>query len=172
MPLLTREMGISAQSLYSTFISKAALYREALEHYRQKVNFAARAYAEEDDIWTAFRRVLSEAAEQFTQVGRPSGCMLSIGMLQFADEHLSLAESVQEMRAGALRATETRIRKGQRAGQLIPGTDAKALARLLYATVLGMAVQARDGATRKELRQVAGIAFAGLEYLRPTATPQ
>ncbi len=166
---LTREMGISAQSLYATFSSKAELYKEAMTLYRSTVDYAARALQGETDIWVAFRRVLLESAERFTKPGSPTGCMLSAEMLHVSDEHGQLAEFVRSMRGDALSTITERLHRAVQDRQLHQNVDVEGLARSLYATVLGMAVQARDGASEQQLRSIAEVSF---EALRSAFAPQ
>ena len=65
--------------------------------------------------------------------------------------------------------TEARIRakikRGVKDGELPPGTDAAALAKFYMTVMQGMTIQARDGATQKELLAVARRpCFSGLNW--------
>lgn len=161
-------MGITAQSLYSAFGSKAALYEEALDWYQSDVGaFTGRALAEEPTAIAAFVRVLTESAREFTRTDRPRGCMISTASLTCADEHRPLANKVAAQRQATLAAFEDRMRRGVAEHDLDPQTDTAALARYVGAIIQGMSVQAQDGASETDLLQVSQIAQA--ELLRHVA---
>ena len=52
-----------------------------------------------------------------------------------------------------------RIRRGIKEGDVPPGTKVDALATYYSAVTQGMAVQARDGATRKQLQDIVELAM-------------
>ncbi|MFC4173815.1 TetR/AcrR family transcriptional regulator [Microvirga sp. GCM10011540] len=158
---LTEAMGITAQSLYAAFGSKADLYKEALAHYRHTIGaFTAHALTQERNAADAFVRLLKEAASEFCKAGRPQGCMISTATLACASENQPVADHVAGLRAGALAAFQDRIERGVAEGHFRPDTDAAALARYLGAIIQGMSVQARDGASEEELASLAAIASA------------
>lgn len=153
---LTGAMGITPQSLYAAFSSKAELYAEALGWYRAHAGAATtRALAEEPHAVVALARVLREAARDFARTDRPQGCMVSTAVLACATENEPVAQHVSALRNGTLALLRARIEQGVRDGQIRPETDAGALARFIGATIQGMSVQARDGASEAELRSLA-----------------
>jgi hypothetical protein len=102
-------------------------------------------------------RLLTESADQMAHSGDPRGCMLitSATNCSAASVQAALAGRRDEQKA----ALKARIDRGLREGELPPGTDTGALADF-YTTVLqGMAIQARDGATRKSLLAAAEAAM-------------
>jgi hypothetical protein len=64
----------------------------------------------------------------------------------------------RDLRNAGTGALEGKIGAAVRAGELPPGTSARALARFYAATLQGMSAQARDGATRSDLERIAGPA--------------
>lgn len=157
---LTAEMGITPQSLYAAFSSKADLYREALEWYQAHIGASTTAALQECDIVAALTRVLRESARAFTVPDRPHGCMVSTAVLTCATENEPVARHVSGLRNGTLKALGTRIGRGIAEGQLNPATDAESLARFVGAMIQGMSVQAQDGATGAELSALADHAIA------------
>src|SRR5579859_6849696 len=72
---LTAAMGITPQSLYAAFHSKADLYHEALAQYLAGAGaFSARALEEEPTTHAAFVRLLKEAAHAYARTDQPHGC--------------------------------------------------------------------------------------------------
>ncbi len=166
IPTLTAAMGITPQSLYAAFQSKAALYREALAHYAGGVGaYAARALSEEADIFVALERMLRESAEAFTAKRSPRGCMISLEMLSCSPEGEAVAVHAKALRRTAVTRLRVRLAKAKREKQLPGSADPGALARLVYAAVQGMASQARDGASRQELLAMGKLALQSFRGL-------
>lgn len=158
---LTLAMGITPQSLYAAFTSKAALYAEALAWYGDHEGGATtRALTEESHAVVALARVLREAARDFTRTDHPRGCMISTAVLACAVENEEVARQVSGLRNATLTQLRSRIEQGVRDGQIRPETDAAALARFVGATIQGMSVQARDGASESDLRGLAEHAIS------------
>jgi AcrR family transcriptional regulator len=156
---LTKAMGISAQSLYAAFTSKAKLYREALIYYQDHVGvFTNRALEEEPDVLKAFEQVLTESAHQFSVPHRPHGCMISTEIVRCASENEPVSRDVSKMREAIISDFRKRFEKGIRDGALRPETDAQGLARYVGAMIQGMSIQARDGARKSDLLRIARLA--------------
>ena len=172
IPNLTEAMGITPQSLYAAFQSKAELYREALEHYSGGVGaYAARALTEEGDVFAALERVLRESAKLFTAKKMPRGCMISLEMLSCSPEGEAVAVHAKALRRAAVARLQARLEKATREEQLPGGVDPGTLARLVYAAVQGMASQARDGASRQELLGMGEMALQSFRGLGPLPDP-
>ena len=119
IPNLTRAMGITPQSLYAAYGSKADLYREALEHYAQGAGaYAALALTEETDVFTAIGRVLRESAKVFTEKDSPRGCMISLEMLSCSPEGEAVAIRARELRRAAITRTQVRLERARREKQI------------------------------------------------------
>lgn len=164
---LTAAMGITPQSLYAAFTSKADLYREALAWYQANIAASTgRTLDEEADVVAAFALMLRDSAGKFTRPGRPHGCMVSTATLACAVENDPVARHASGLRAGTLDAFRIRIERGIAEGQLQPDTNAEALARFVGAMIQGMSIQARDGANRKALLALVEHAIAQIERHR------
>jgi AcrR family transcriptional regulator len=163
---LTEALGITPQSLYAAFKSKAELYREALAWYQREIgNYAVEAL-QRPDVFEAIESSLMGAAVEFARGDRPKGCMISTAVLACSQENAPIAETVASLRSGALAAYRARLDQAVRDGALRPDTDVGALARYFGAIIQGMSVQARDGATADELTAIARIALAELDRHR------
>lgn len=157
---LTRAMGIAAPSLYAAFGDKKTLFEEVVEVYvRRYGGFIERALAEEPTARSAVGRVLREAAVEYTEPGRPPGCLVINAAVNAAPASAEVTEALRGMREGNVHALTSRIRAGVAAGELPEETDASALARFVGAVLQGMSQQARDGAGREELEAVAATAM-------------
>lgn len=163
---LTAAMGITPQSLYAAFSSKADLYRDALVWYQAHIGASTARALEESDVVSALARVLRESAHEFTRSDRPHGCMVSTAVLTCAVENQSVARHVASLRNETLETLKARIERGVAEGQLRQTTDAAALARFVGAMIQGMSVQAQDGASKSALWPMVDLAVAEIERHR------
>lgn len=160
---LTAAMGITPQSLYAAFHSKAQLYHEALAQYLVGAGaFSTRALEEAPTTEAAFLRLLKEAAHEYARTDQPRGCMLSTGVITYAVENKAVARHTAALRTKVLEAFRTRIERGKADGELRADVDSLALARFLQAVVQGMSLQARDGASEGDLLAIAKLAGSEL----------
>jgi len=169
---LTAAMGITPQSLYAAFGSKAELYRETLDQYRRMPRpEPGNPFQDKLDTVTAFERFLTNSAKIFTAPEHPKGCMISTAVLNCAEENEPIAHHVASMRLQTLDIFTARIERGIAEGDMRPDTSARPLARFLGAIVQGMSVQARDGATTEELLALMSYALNELRrYQGPKAS--
>jgi AcrR family transcriptional regulator len=165
---LTNALGIGAPSLYAAFGDKRTLFLEALNRYLHTyAAFTERALTEEDRVRDAVERLLREAAAAYTRPDRPPGCLLITATTNYSPQSADVAAHLRELRTAGVRALEDRIAGAARAGELPAGTDAHALATFYAAVLQGMSAQARDGATRTDLEQIARTALQAW----PSAVP-
>jgi len=148
---LTAAMGITPQSLYAAFGSKADLYREALGWYGD----AFATLTEEDlaapDVIGTLCAWLDAQATGFADPAHPPGCMISTAVLGCAVENDPVARLVAARREATIARLRERLERAKADGELKPTADPAALARFIGAIIQGMSVQARDGASAAEL---------------------
>lgn len=155
---LTRVMGIGAPSLYAAFGDKRSLFEEVVREYGARYgSFAERALAEEPTARGAVERMLREAAAEYTDPGRPHGCLVIHAATNCTTPDVE--ESLRARRNANIAAIQSRMGAGIAAGELPAGTDTAALARHTGAIIQGMSQQARDGATKEELEALAALAM-------------
>jgi AcrR family transcriptional regulator len=158
--LLTEALGIGAPSLYAAFGNKRDLFAEALDRYLGTYGaFTERALAAEPNARDAVERLLREAASAYTGPDHPRGCLLNSAATNCSPQSADIAARLRDIRSLGTRALEAKLAASIRAGELPATTDAQALA-IFYAVVIqGMSAQARDGASRTDLEQVAANAL-------------
>lgn len=158
--LLTTALGIGAPSLYAAFGGKRALFLEALHRYNRTYGaFTERALAEEPDARDAVERLLREAAAAYTRPDRPRGCLLITAATNCSPQSADIATQLRELRAAGARVLEDKIAAAAQTGELPAHADAHALATFYAAVLQGMSAQARDGAARTDLEQIAETAL-------------
>jgi AcrR family transcriptional regulator len=149
--------GMNPPSLYAAFGNKHALYLEALAHYWELSLAATREALAEDrplgeSLMLAYDAALSI---YFSGKGSARGCFV-IGTA--VTETLEDAEIRKSVAAG-LRAIdadfEARFRAARDRGELKGEADPAALAILASATMHSIAIRARAGTPRTELREIA-----------------
>jgi AcrR family transcriptional regulator len=152
-------MGISASSFYNSFGNKEELYREATEAYLQSSGcwFLGNVNDETIDTRTAFARLFAATAREFTRNDLPLGCMIALAGTHVPPDLTSMRKMMAEHRAGSEAAFAARIRKGIADGDVPKETDVDALAAYYSALARGLAVQARDGASREKLLEIGRI---------------
>jgi TetR/AcrR family transcriptional regulator, copper-responsive repressor len=149
--------GMNPPSLYAAFGNKHALYLEALAHYWELSLAATREALAEDcplgeSLMLAYDAALSI---YFSGKGSARGCFV-IGTA--VTETLEDAEIRKSVAAG-LRAIdadfEARFRAARDRGELKGDADPAALAILASGTMHSIAIRARAGTARAELREIA-----------------
>ncbi|MFB5151671.1 TetR/AcrR family transcriptional regulator [Burkholderia orbicola] len=168
---LTAAMGIASPSLYAAFGSKEALFRQALEHYRATegqeiwggVERAASAY-------DAVQNYLMDTARVFTRRSKPAGCLIVLSALHPAERSDMVRQTLIAMREGTVDALRERLAQGVATGEISVHANLDAIARYYVTVQQGMSIQARDGASRRDLEAVAQAALAAWPALVGTSS--
>ena len=143
---LTAAMDISAPSLYATFGDKQALFDAAVDLYEQAA--VVPPALGESTARGVVEQILNRAVDLYARPAHPRGCLV------IADPRL------KERRLSGRDALVTRLRRAKRAGDLPADSDPRALADYIDLVLRGLSSQARDGATRTQLRAAADVALA------------
>jgi TetR/AcrR family transcriptional regulator, transcriptional repressor for nem operon len=159
---LLQAMKIGRQSLYDTFGDKRRLFVEALERYQR------------ESIAGHLKRLRSAASPlagiEALVVGlissdratREQGCMGVGAICEFGKADAELA-ALRLKSGGVLhKALVERLRDAQAAGEIGETVDIERAARFVETTMLGLQVAAKAGESTRTLRDVAGLAIAGL----------
>jgi AcrR family transcriptional regulator len=159
---LIAAMGISASSFYNSFGSKEALYCEATRSYLEWSGqwFFAILHDPSIDTRTAFARLFEATAEEFTRGDHPLGCMIALAGTHCPPDMSNIRDMMAEQRAFSESAMAARIGKGVTDGDVPEDTDCDMLAAYYSAVARGLAVQARDGASREKLAQIGRLAMS------------
>jgi AcrR family transcriptional regulator len=158
---LIAAMGISASSFYNSFGSKEDLYCEASRSYLDSAGrwFFGILNDETTDTKTAFARLFATTAEEFTRGDHPLGCMISLAGTHTPPAMKNIRELMAEHRAFSEGAMAARIEQGVAHGDVPGDTDIGALAAYYSTVARGLAVQARDGASRERLAEIGRLAM-------------
>ena len=171
---LTEALGIGVKSLYAAFGSKDALYAEALRCYTTSYeHLVLGRFREAATARDAARAYLLDSAAAMTgsDSDLPHGCMVNLGTVA-SDGHAELGELIRATRGRAFEVLSQRLERAVADGELPTSVDVVKLARYLQTVQSGMAIRARDDASRAELQAVAELAIAGWEGMVALASTQ
>lgn len=160
---LTEAMGIRPASLYAAFGSKADLYRSARARYfeREEPHWRVPTHG---PLNAAVKELFDLAVRVVTRPGRPRGCMVASGFLEFAPDEQDLAVETRALRDRPRQDLVELSHSGRAAGELSAEAEPAVLARYVATVIEGLSIQARDGATVGELRAVCLAATHALPW--------
>jgi AcrR family transcriptional regulator len=166
-------MKLSPSSFYHEFGSKERLYREAVDYYLSvSLSDVSRVLSSHRDTRAAFEAFIEETAAFFTNGASPTGCMVSLAGTHLPPHLRSVAEFTKSLRKGFEQELAKRLRKGVSDGDLLPGTNVKELAAYFDTVIRGLAVHARDGASRKQLLAICRVAMRAWPSKPPDTNPK
>ncbi|PID59966.1 MAG: TetR family transcriptional regulator [Gammaproteobacteria bacterium] len=162
--VLTSAMGITASSLYAAFGGKRQLFDLVVERYMAtKGRFARLAFEQETHALPLIRRLLFEAARQYTNQDGQGGCLLASTATCVTDANCDIEKQLEQRRNAYVQGIEDVVRSDIDAGVLPDAAEPRMIASFVGAVLLGMAQRARDGATEQDLTETAEMAFAQVQ---------
>ena len=159
---LEKATGLRRASLYGAFGDKRALYLAALKRYQgtQGVNLLEQLNAAKSGraaIERLFTITIDEAA------GDPCGCLLANAASERSAHDDRVARCVEDNRRRVEGALLAAVLRGRADGSVKARGEAKASARFLFASVLGLRALGRTGCDRAELKAAASEALRTLD---------
>jgi AcrR family transcriptional regulator len=158
---LCEAMGIGSPSLYAAFGNKEALYLQAMDHYVRTVGPVIwNGLSEGATARAGVESFLMAATENLPEAGGvPAGCMAMLAAV--GDEWPgAIAEAASGIRLESLGNFKSRLREAVADGELPASANIDRLSRFYLCVFEGMAIQAKDGASREELKDIAETAMA------------
>lgn len=139
--------GISAPSFYAAFGSKEALFQECMQRYLS-------TYAQvTESLWDpdlaprdAVEAALRSSARMQCERGHPKGCMVGLGVMSApSEENAAVTAPLTRSRTRTRAGITACVQRGIDSGELRADTDARALATVFDAFLMGLSTLARDG---------------------------
>jgi TetR/AcrR family transcriptional regulator, transcriptional repressor for nem operon len=163
---LAVETGLTSPSLYNAFGDKRALFRQVLERYAQHSSRARIARLEASmPPKDAIKAFITEIVEHSLSDKDRRGCLLVNSALEIGPHDPEIGAEVAR-RLGEVEAFFRRsVVAAQKEGTVPADRDAKDLARVLLAVLLGIRVVARARPQRKLLEGMARPVLAMLDGL-------
>jgi TetR/AcrR family transcriptional repressor of nem operon len=156
-------MQIGRQSMYDTFGDKHALYLEALRHYSESsVGELLRSLQAETALNGIANMLLTFASRP--ESDNAKGCMGVNAVCEFGqgDAEVNAVRDASSMVLN--RAVERVLRDAVAAGEMRADTKIADAVAFVAATLSGMKVSAKAGATPATLRSIASFAIAALRH--------
>ncbi|NOU25314.1 MAG: TetR/AcrR family transcriptional regulator [Methylotenera sp.] len=159
MAELTDALGINKPSIYAAFGNKEALFRKALARYTGgPVAFVGEAMKAPTARQTV-ERLLTGAAEFFSDKSTPNGCMIVQGALTCGQSSQTIQQELIAYRKGFEVNLSKRFELAKQQGDLPQHVNSQQLAKYIATIHQGMSIQATSGATREELLAIVEIAL-------------
>jgi hypothetical protein len=118
----------------------------------------------------AFAHPLQSAAEPFTREDLPRGCIVSLSGTHQAPDLMPIRDMMVDYRAASEVYLADRVGKGISEGEMPSTIDIEALAAFTHAIVRGLAVRARDGASRAKLENIGRVVMEAWPVTSKLAT--
>ncbi|MDP2714553.1 TetR/AcrR family transcriptional regulator [Rheinheimera sp.] len=152
---LTEAMGINKPSLYAAFGNKEQLFLKAIEMYESRPCSFFLPALEKPTAYQVAEHMLHGAAMNMADTSHPQGCVVVQGALSCSEAAATVKEALINRRVEGEQKLCARFERAKQEGDLPASADAETLARYLGTVLQGMAVQANNGASSEQLRQVA-----------------
>ena len=160
---LLDKMGISRQSLYDTFGDKRHLYLEALQRYVEgRVDSQIAILNSTASPIEGVKAVLLAMASKAAIAGAP-GCMGIGATCEFGRSDAEISALIDANGKRLSSALERRLIEAGSKGEIGKDVEPRAAAQFVKATLTGMKVAARGGASADTLRNIARMAVRSLE---------
>jgi TetR/AcrR family transcriptional repressor of nem operon len=159
---LSAATGIGKTSLYGAFGDKHALYLRVFDEYTAAaVEGVAAELAGPDD--GALERIRAHLlANAASSACNPRGCLLARGTSELAGHDEAVATRARQAFLELANVYADAVRAAQRAGEIAPDVDPRALGDLVLAIHRGTEALGRGGADEPTLRGIVETALAGL----------
>lgn len=149
---LTASIGMKAPSIYAAFGNKDAIFKEVVSHYLPiVVNNQLGALNNTSNISAAVEKALDECVRLFTSKDNPHTCLIMTAAINASPEHQEHVELLKRLRKDYKETWRKRFVIAKEEGQLSVELEPKELAEYFMTLIQGMALSAKDGATRDDL---------------------
>lgn len=161
---LVEHMGVGRASIYATFGNKRDLYLKALERYGELVDpVLLRELSQPGPALPAVRALVERYAHEAGADGGRRGCFIVNTAVEVAPHDGPAARRVEASWHHLETAMTSALIRAQAQGELPPGKDPRALARLLLVLMQGIRVVGKVTAEPRRLRDAATQALALLD---------
>ncbi len=147
---------ISPPSFYAAFGSKVQLFYEVVALYAGTVGSRPiRALEARSTAREGVAVMLREFVDLFCSSVTPRGCLVLLGAINCAPASRSVQDHLLSYRVQIPKVIRTRLKRGVTEGDVPQGVDLDPPVSFYASLILGLAIRARDGTSRKAL--LAGV---------------
>jgi TetR/AcrR family transcriptional regulator, transcriptional repressor for nem operon len=160
---LSEATGLGKTSLYGAFGDKHALFMRIFDEYSTGAVKSAEADLDGPDAG-AFERIGAYLlANASGSAGNPRGCLLSRGTSELAGADPEVADRAKRAYEGLSAVFARAVEAAQRAGDIDPSADPRAVGDLILAVHRGTEALGRGGAEEPALRTLVETFLASLQ---------
>lgn len=169
---LQRVMGrITPPSFYAAFGSKDALFREVVALYRQTMGQNVMRHLEASPVRDGVEGMMRAAVDLFLMNEMAPGCLIVLGAVNSTRTSKDAHAILSEARAEGDDMLRKRLLRAVHDGELPPGLPIADIAGFYTTFIQGLAVRARDGATKAQMLAAVNGAMAAWPALTGSKTP-
>ena len=150
---LSAATGLHKPSLYGAFGGRAGLYVAALDAYIERGAPDVSGALSAKPLSAALLAFYEADLDVFCAAQHAPGCFLIGTAIEAAAESEVVRERVDMVFAGLRRNLRRRVEAAVADGDLAAGTDVDAVTEIIFGTHVALAVEARAGARRGELKK-------------------
>jgi len=152
LPDLQKAMGdISPPSFYAAFGSKDELFREVVRLYRETMGQSVLKALALPAVRDSIEGMMRASVDLFLSSESAPGCLLILGAIHSTRTSKEAHELLCEARNEGCEMVRKRLVRAVDEGELPKGLPIAEIAGFYNTFMQGMAVRARDGATRAEM---------------------
>jgi AcrR family transcriptional regulator len=152
LPDLQKVMGdISPPSFYAAFGSKDELFREVVTLYRQTMGECVMQALEASPVRSGLEGMMRAAVEMFGSNQAAPGCLIVLGAVHSTRTSKEAHDLLTEARSEGNEAIRRRLQRAVDEGELSKGLPLAEIAGFYTTFMQGLAVRARDGASRASM---------------------
>lgn len=160
---LVDELGLSRSSLYATFGDKDQLFQKAFARYcSTEAGPRHELLTREGPVLDGLRELLLGLARAPELHPDRRGCLVVNAAMERIPADPATTAAVAAQLGRLEEALHAALRRGQAAGEIDAGRDARALARFLVTVVQGMRVVGKATADRDALHDTVEVALAAV----------
>jgi AcrR family transcriptional regulator len=170
LPDLQKVMGdISPPSFYAAFGSKDALFREVVTLYRQTMGESVMRALEASPVQAGIEGMMRAAVDLFRSNGAAPGCLIVLGAVNSTRTSKAAHDLLCEARSEGNEMIRRRLARAVDEGELSKGLPLADIAGFYTTFMQGLAVRARDGATKAAMLSAVSGAMAAWPALTKKA---
>lgn len=159
---LTAAMGINPPSFYAAFESKMQIFREAVSLYVETVGATSVNALNHAQTARAGLQAMLNCNIDVALSNRAGGCLMVLGVVNNLPDNIEAYAYLKAERKKLRSLICKRIKRGITEGDLPVDTKANALAAYVLGVTQAISFQARDGASKAELKQLVTAAMAAV----------
>ena len=160
--------GISPPSFYAAFGSKEALFREVVTLYRTSMGERVLKALMAPMVRDGIEGMMRAAIETFLENPKAPGCVIVLSAINNTRTSQEVHAFLRNMRCEGNEMIKARLAEAVKAGELPSGLKLDEIADFYTTFMHGLAIRARDGATKAQMIAAANGAMAAWpELTRP-----